>query len=260
MKKIVIITGASSGIGKETAKMFLNDGDIVVNLSKSVIKEDKYNIICDISNEENIINAVSKVKENFQKIDILINNAGYGISGATELIETAQAKNQFDTNFFGAFLMMKHCLPLMSKFSKIINISSACAIFPLPYRTLYCASKSALNMLSKCVRMELANAKIDVVSICPGDTKTNFTKNRVKIFLSNEKYGENIKTATMKLDKREDKRMNSTYVANKIFKIAKKTKTKPQYIIGFKYKIFLFFSKILPQNAFEFILKKLFLK
>ena len=110
------------------------------------------------------------------------------------------------------------------------------------------------------MRMELASFGIDVVAICPGDTKTNFTASRVKNFDTNEKYGSSVASATKKLDNREDKRMSSAYVANKVFAVATKKRTKPEYIIGNKYKVFYAVSKCLPQKWFHTILKKLFSK
>lgn len=260
MDRIVVITGASGGIGKKVAELFEKNSDTVINLSKQVDKEDERNILCDVSDEELVKKAFEQIKNKFGKIDILINNAGYGISGVTELIDSKKAHQQFNVNFFGVFYCTKYALKLMSESARIVNISSACALFPLPYRTLYCASKSAVSMLSKSMRMELAQSKIDMVAICPGDTKTNFTANRDKNFETNEKYGNNIVSATQKLDRREDKRMSPEYVAGKIYKIANSKKTKPEYIIGTKYKLFFVLSRLLPQKLFNKILEKMFSK
>lgn len=260
MNRIVVITGASSGLGQHVANLFKSNNDIVVNLSKEVEIEDKFNVLCDVSNENMVKKTFDDIKKEFGHIDILINNAGYGISGVTELIDLKKAHDQFNVNFFGALTCTDYALKMMSAGARIINISSACAIFPLPYRSLYCASKSALSMLTKSMRMELTNAKIDMVAICPGDTKTNFTKNRIKNFETNEKYGNNIVSATDKLDKREDKRMSPEYVAKKIYKIANKKNTKPQYIIGAKYKLFWIVSKLMPEKLFNKLLETIFSK
>jgi NAD(P)-dependent dehydrogenase (short-subunit alcohol dehydrogenase family) len=260
MQKIVVITGASSGIGEQTAILFKNAGHIVVNLSNNVTQQDKFNLLCDVSNQEQVKQCFEQIEKDFGKIDILINNAGYGISGATEIISLEQAKHQFDVNFFGGFLCNKYALPLMQKGSRIVFISSACAIFPLPYRTLYCASKAAVSMMSKSIRMELKQAGIDVVAICPGDTRTNFTANRIKNFQTNQRYGSSVQSATQKLDGREHKRMSKQYVAKKIFAIANKRTTKPEYIIGPKYKVFYAFSRLVPQKLFLNILHKMFSK
>ena len=257
MDKIVVITGATSGLGKKLKEMFVNDNNIVFSISRTeTISDTSYK--CDISNLTEIEAAFDHIKEKYGKIDILINNAGYGISGATELISDEMTKKLFDVNFFGAINCMRYALPLMNKNSKIFNISSACAIFPLPYRTLYCASKSGLDMLSQSVAMELNPYGIKVVSICPGDIKTNFSPNRIKTFETNEKYENRIQNATSKIDNREHKRMSVDYAGKKIYKICIKKYPKPRYIIGFKYKLFYIAQKIVPIRIFNKILAKIF--
>jgi short-subunit dehydrogenase len=256
-KKVIVITGASSGIGEKLYKKFESDNHIVINLSRS----QSYNntaIICDVSNLENVTQAFDEIKRIYGKVDLLINNAGYGLSSATELINQKEANAIFDTNFFGTLYCFQNAVKLMPRGARIVNISSATALFPLPYRSLYCASKAAVSSLSQSIRMELAPAGIDVVSICPGDTKTPFTKNRVKNFETNARYENRVESATQKLDLRTDKRMSADYVANVIYKICKKRKTKPQYIVGFKYKVFYLFQRLLPIRLFNKILESLF--
>ena len=239
----IVITGGSSGLGKLVKEMFLSRGDNVLTLSRDPGAD---GIACDLSKPEEIDRAFEEIEKRLGHIDLLINNAGFGISGATELISREASHNIMDVNFFGALECIKKSLPLMKSGARIVNISSACALFPLPFRSLYCASKAALSLMSNSIKMELAPAGIDVTSICPGDTKTNFTKARQKSFVTNERYGERIKNATEKIDKNENKRMPAEKVAKKIFKIATKNKTKPQYIIGAKYKLLYFASRIFP--------------
>ena len=128
------------------------------------------------------------------------------------------------------------------------NISSAMALFPVPFRAIYGSAKSAVLSLSFSLRMELAPLGIDVVAICPGDIKTNFTKNRIKDFETNERYGKRIETATQKCDSKEDKRMESSVCAKRIFKKICKKKCKPFYIIGAKYKALYFLTRITPKS------------
>lgn len=258
MQKIIVITGASSGIGLETKKILEKD-NIVISLDRTPT-DDPNHITCDISKHENIENAFSIIKEKYGHIDVVINNAGYGLSGAIELIPMEDIKKLFDVNFFGALDIVKQSLPLMSSGGKIINISSACAIFALPYRSMYCASKSALSMLSIALNMECKPSKISVCTVCPGDTKTNFTKNRIKINTTNERYGESVIKSANFVDKREDRRMSPIFVAKKLVKLVNKKKMPTQIIIGTKYKFFYFFKRILPTNLFYKIVNKLFNK
>ncbi len=257
MSKVVVITGSSSGIGKNLKKMFEENGDIVIGLSRSE-SQSPTSFPCDLTDAEQIKTAFDFIGEKYGHVDILVNNAGFGISGATELVSENQIKNIFDVNFFGALTCARLCLPLMDKNSKIINISSACALFPLPFRTLYCSSKSALNMLSQSWDLELRPFGIRVVSICPGDIKTNFTKNREKSFETNKRYDNRIKNATSYVDNRENKRMSIDAAVTKIFKICNKRNPKPMYIIGAKYKLFYFGQKILPIRIFNGLIGKIF--
>ena len=213
----IVITGTSSGMGKILAENYRKKGHTVIGLSRTKTTEN--DIICDVSNIDSVENAFKIISEKFENIDLLINNAGYGISGATELINSENANQIFNVNFFGVLNCSKYALKLMKKGSRIVNISSVCAIFPLPFRALYCASKASVNLLSMSMRMELSPYGIDITCICPGDTKTNFSKNREKNFETNERYEDRIKNATAKIDKNENKRMSAEKVVQKIVKI-----------------------------------------
>jgi len=245
MNRVVVITGASSGIGKATKEKFEANGDIVYNLALEDLNEKNY-YKCDISNSAEVERIINEIGQKEGKINILINNAGYGISGAIELTTDEQAKRIFEVNTLGSFYVMKHAIKFMQSGDKIINIVSACALFPVPFRSFYCASKSALNMLSYGLSMELKPLNIQVCSVCPGEVKTNFTKNRVKNFETNERYGERISNAAHYIDKRQDKRMSPEIVANRIFKQANKKKMKNMIIISKTYHILYPISRIIP--------------
>lgn len=260
MNKIVVITGGTSGIGKEIANLYEKDGDKVYALAKDVGEETETVFECNVCDEEQIKNCINKIAKKEKRIDVVVNCAGYGLAGALELTKLEDAKRQFDTNFFGTFLINKYAIPYMPKNSVIVNISSACALFALPYRGLYCASKSAVNLYSESLAMELADAGIKVVSICPGDTKTNFVKNRIKVFETNERYGDRIQKSINKVDGNQEKRMTPEYVAKKIVKISKKKNPKTMYIIGAKYKFLYFLNRILPKRVMLHFTSKMFNK
>ncbi len=260
-QKVVIITGGTSGIGKEIVDIYKSKNEIVCVLAKDALSDVANNIYaCDVTNEEQVKNAIEQIVKKYKKIDIVVNSAGYGLAGALELTPIESAKKQFDTNMLGTMIVNNSCIKHMPQKSTIINISSTCALFALPYRGLYCASKSAVDMYSKCLKMELASSKINVISICPGDTKTNFSKNRVKVFETNERYGDRIQKSIDKVEGNQEKRMSPTYVANKIVKYASKKHPKPMYIIGAKYKFLYFLSRVLPQSAILKITNKMFNK
>ncbi len=258
MGRVVVITGGTSGIGEACAKEFINNGDTVIVMSRKNNNHSQNFYMCDVSIEPMVHDVFEKIYNKFGAFDILINNAGYGVSGAVELIDSGEAQSIFDVNYFGVLNCLKHAIPYMNKDSKIINMSSACALFPLPFRSLYCASKAAVNSLSFATAMEVKPLGINVVAVCPGDVKTNFTKNRVKVTETNERYGDRIKNAAENIDSKEDKRMSPDVVGKKVLKIANKKNPKPLVIVGGKYKFFYFMKKILPTRCLHSFLYKYF--
>lgn len=258
MDRVVVITGGTSGIGKQTAKLFKESGDKVFALGMHPDPLNELESCCDVRSEQDLQTNINKVINEFGHIDILICSAGYGISGAAELSDSVETKNLFDVNYFGVLNAVKVCLPHMQKGSKIVIIGSCCGLFAMPFRTHYCASKSAVNMLSHGLRMELSHAGINVCVINPGDVQTPFVKNRVKNFATNEKYGNKVENAQLIVEKNNSKRMRVEYCANKVYKIVNKKKFKASYIIGNKYKLFNFLVKIFPINWFLKVSNKLF--
>jgi short-subunit dehydrogenase len=258
MNKIVVITGGTSGLGKAMADIFREKNDTVLVLAREVSTDNEFEYKCDVSNEEMVKNCIDTIGNKYGKIDILINCAGYGISGALELIPTIEAEKQFDVNMLGCFLVNKYAIKYLHKGSSIIHISSTCALFAVPFRGLYCSSKAALNLYSDSLRMELKPLGINVVSVCPGEIKTNFTKNRVKIFETNERYGDRIANSAYNIDKNQEKRMDAKMVAKKVVKISLKRNPKPMYIISALYKVLYVMSRIFPKRTMLFFTEKIF--
>lgn len=248
MNRVVVITGGTSGIGEACAKEFTKNGDTVVVMSRKNNNHSQNFFMCDVSIDAMVHDVLERIHDKFGDFDILINNAGYGVSGAVELIDEQESEGIIDVNYFGVLNCIKHAIPFMKKGSKIINMSSACALFPLPFRALYCASKSAVNNLSFSVAMEVKPLGIDVIAVCPGDVKTNFTRNRVKVNVTNEHYGARIKNAAEAIDSREDKRMSPEVVGKRVYKISNKKHPKPMFIVGAKYKFLYFLTKIFPKR------------
>ncbi len=245
--KIIVITGASSGIGKCTADMYRAKGETVINLSREKeIGYEEYSIVCDVSKEDMVQSAFKIIGEKYGKIDILINCAGFGVSGALELIPSDTFKNIMDVNLMGVYYCSKYALPFMTKGAKIINISSALGLWSVPFRGMYCTSKAAVLSFTYAQRLELCEAGIDVCAICPGDVKSNFCKNRVKNFDTNERYGERINRAVGFVDRHESKRMPPERVAKVILKQSYKRKSKPMSIVSTKYNICYFLLRFFP--------------
>jgi NADP-dependent 3-hydroxy acid dehydrogenase YdfG len=188
MKKdqVVLITGCSTGIGRELCNVLFNDGYIVIATARNIetIKDVNADLrlSLDVTQKSSIDTAVNVAKANFHKIDILINNAGYAIRGALEDISEENIKKMFDVNVFGITNMIKAVVPLMRKnhFGKIINIGSISGKFAQPVNGAYCASKYAVEALTDTLRLELYNQNIQVTVIEPGPIQTNFFKTSVE--------------------------------------------------------------------------------
>ena len=258
LSRVVVVTGGTSGIGADLIRKLKQSGDKVCNLARSCDPLTEDNYICDVTDAARVEEVMRAIGKKYGRIDLLINNAGFGVSGALELLPTQKMKANMDVNFFGTMNCIQSALPFMKAKSEIINISSACALFPLPFRGMYCASKAAVSMMSYCLRMELADSKIRVVNICPGDIKTGFTEHRVKEVETNARYGERVKRAQYAIDSREDKRMPVGRATRKILKIAAKRHPKPMYIIGAKYKLFFALQKIFPMRWLNGAIGKIF--
>lgn len=247
MNKIVVITGGTSGIGLELKKLFEANGDTVLTVSKRELSDENH-YSCDMRNELKVKQVINGIGQKFGRIDLLINSAGLGMSGITELVPTDDIIKLTEVDYFGVLYTIRSAIRFMSEGSRIVNISSAMALFPVPFRSIYGSLKSAVLSLSYSLRMELKPMGIDVVAICPGDIKTNFTENRIKNFETSERYGDRLSTATEKSDSRENKRMSAEKCALAIYKKLFKNKCKPMYIIGGKYKFLHFLTRITPKS------------
>lgn len=253
VKKNIIITGASSGIGQALKNHYRTQGHNVIGIS---LADDDYN--CDVSNYDAMKVVFEDISKKIDKVDILVSCAGFGIYGAIELIDNAKVQKEYDVNVMGTINAIQCALPLMRENGKIINISPICALFPIPFRSYYCSSKVAVSMLSDCLRMELSRTGIQSTAICPGEIKTNFTKNRVNTFETNDKYGNAVEYSIEKISLREHKRMPLKKAIKIFTKIIDKKKLKPQYIMGAKNKFLYQIQKFVPRSLMLKILNKIF--
>lgn len=181
-EKVVLITGCSSGIGRELSRILADKGYVVAATARDVeaVKDlpASLKLQLDVTKRESINAAINEVIARFRKIDILINNAGYSIRGALEEISVESMKSMFDVNVFGIIDMIQAVVPEMRKnqSGKIINIGSISGKFTQPINGAYCASKYAVEALSDALRLELCGQNIQVAVIEPGPIRTNFFK------------------------------------------------------------------------------------
>ena len=168
--KVVIITGATSGIGLATARAFTAAGARVVPASRRSAPP------CDVTKDDDVRQLVERTLAECGRIDILINNAGAGLRALLVDVKPEDARQVMELNFFGALRCIKAVLPVMQRqgSGQIVNISSVIGVVATPRNSIYCASKFALRALSDALRMELHGTGIDVISILPGYTDTPF--------------------------------------------------------------------------------------
>ena len=261
--RIVLITGASSGIGKSIEEFLSKKEYIVFGTSrKTDFSNNSYEMIeMDVNEDKSVENGVDYVLKKAGCIDILINNAGYGISGSIEDTSVKKAKEQFETNFFGVHRITKKILPYMrkQKYGYIINISSIGGLIGLPFQGIYSAAKFALEGWSEALRMELKSFGVNVVIIEPGDIKTSFTSRREKITgkLNNSDYKEKALKAIKIVEKDEQGGPLPKKVANLVEKIINNKSPRIRYKVGsFSQILICILKRILPDRSIQWILMK----
>jgi short-subunit dehydrogenase len=185
--KVVVVTGASMGIGEAIAKIFADQGASVVLLSRDSSRaeaarqrighaERTLALACDVRNREDIGRAIAQTVQHFGRVDVWISNAGVGIRDSVAEMAPASYRELFETNFFGAIACLQAVVPVMREKGggAIINISSVAGHIPVPFMAIYSASKFAMNALGKGARVELKQNNINVLTVCPGYVATDF--------------------------------------------------------------------------------------
>lgn len=249
MNKIAVVTGGSSGIGKCTVDALLLKQYTVYEFSRRDRKRPSVrHISVDVTQEAAVQTAISQVVDEAGRIDVLVNCAGSGISGAIEYTELAAAKRQMDVNFFGMVNTCKAALPFMRKqgSGRIVNISSVAAPAAIPFQAFYSASKAAINDYSCALANEVRPFGITVTAVMPGDIQTGFTAARIKSVAGDDVYGGRISRSVASMEHDEQNGMRPEIAGRYIAKIADKKHVKPLYAIGFSYKLICVLLKLLP--------------
>lgn len=257
-QKIVFITGASSGIGKAIGEYLHDKNYIVYGTSRNPEKypNSKIKLLAlDVTDVASIQNAIEQVLLQENRIDVLINNAGAGITGALEEIPTTEIKRNFETNFFGPIEVMKAVLPQMRKQKSglIINITSIAGYMGLPYRSVYSASKGALELITEALRMEVKQFGIEVTNVAPGDFATNIARGRYHAPLIQgsdyeASYGKTLDLMNTHVDSGSD----PIEMAEAVYKIINTPKPKIHYKVGaFLQKFSIVLKRVLPDKVYE---------
>lgn len=255
MERTLLITGGSSGIGLATAVLFQNKGWQVFELSRHGESHDGItHIDCDVTEPESVRQAVAEVLNQTDKIDVLISNAGYGISGAIEFTGIEDAKRQMDVNFFGALNITQAVLPHMRerREGRILYTSSVAAVLPVPYQAFYSASKAAINAMALALANEVRAFNIRVGYLMPGDVATGFTAARNKSDKGAEIY-QNVSKAVTAMEKDELNGMRPEQMAQLFYKMATRRNPAPYYVGGLTYRIFCLLNRLLPTRFVNWI-------
>ena len=260
MAKVLVISGGSSGIGKATASLFAERGWCVFELSRHGQSHDGItHVDCDVCDEQSTKKAVDEVLRQTDHIDVVISNAGYGISGAVEFSEMSAVAHQMDVNFLGAVRFTQAVLPQLrqQRFGRIIYTSSVAAILAVPYQSFYSASKAAINAFALALANEVREFGIYVSVMMPGDVSTGFTDARSKSTAGEDVYAHAHKAiSTMEHDERRG--MKPIQMAKLFYHIATCHSPRPQYVGGFQYRVFCFLDRILPKRLVNWIEGKLY--
>lgn len=266
--KIVLITGASSGIGQAIAGHLTSKGYTVYGTSRKApfpaekkTDDSFFMIQMDVNDTASVSKAIRFIIDKEKRIDVVINNAGWGISGAIEETSIEKTKQLFETNYFGTQRVIQTVLPTMraQKKGTIINISSIGGVLGLPFQGLYSATKFAVEGMTEALRMELASFNINVVLVEPGDFKTGFTQHRENITTQNKNsaYQQLCNETTSVFEQDEQKGSSPGIVAPLIEKIIRSTNPKLRYRVGsFSQKFAAKIKGVFPDRFVQWILMK----
>ena len=261
MNEVVIITGGTSGIGLATAQALRKAGYMVYEFSRRPAADTPNHLSVDVTDARAVKAAVDAVAAQAGRIDILINNAGFGISGAMEFTESADAHRLMEVNLFGMDNMIRAVLPHMREAGRgrIVNISSVAGVFAIPFQAWYSISKAAVRSMTLALANEVAPYGVQVTSVLPGDIKTGFTAAREKSVEGDDAYGGRISRSVARMERDEQNGMAPAVAAKTVARVATKPGgVKPYYTIGLSYKCLVFLDNLLPCGAVRRLLYLLY--
>ena len=270
MDKVALVTGSSSGIGFETSLALAREGYYTYatmrdvkkgNTIKDVAKKENLKVevlALDVDKDETIHNCVNQIVKEKNGIDVLVNNAGYGLFGCLEDISMEELKAQFETNFFGVVRMLQAVLPVMRKQKSgiVVNVSSVAGRIGFPVSPSYISSKFALEGLSESLRYELTPFGIKVVIIEPGVIKTNFMSSVKRAAKTDSVYKEITNKVISGITMMAGMGTPAEEVAKTIMKAIKSENPLPRYSVGNDAAMFLEAKKMKTDQEFENYIKK----
>jgi NAD(P)-dependent dehydrogenase (short-subunit alcohol dehydrogenase family) len=267
--KIVLITGASSGIGKEAARTLKKAGSVVYGAARRRemmrdLESDGIRVLqLDLTDEDSIEACVKSIIEREGRIDILVNNAGYGSYGAIEDIPISEARRQFEVNLFGLARLTQAVLPSMraKRFGRIVNISSIAGKIYTPFGGWYHATKFALEGFSDCLRLELESFGINVVVVEPGGIKTEWgtiAAEHLRKTSGSGAYAEAANKAANNMHRayQGDRLSPPSLIADAILEAVTARKPRTRYAVGFGAKPMLILRRWLSDRMFDRLIRR----
>lgn len=252
--RIAVITGATSGIGLATAELLTEKGFKVYGIARKPFKGSFKCFSADVCDYPAIDKILSEIIARDGKIDLFVNNAGFGIAGAMEETSPENVQNIVDVNLTALCVLSgKAASAMKAQGGKIINVSSVGGIMPLPYQAMYSATKAGVEVFSRALANEVRPYKIKVSCVLPGDTKTGFTAARVC-------EGENrtARKSVAKMARDEQKGKSPKSVAKVIYKIAGRKNPPLRVSVGGVSKLEVFLSRLLSVKLLNFIIRKIY--
>jgi NAD(P)-dependent dehydrogenase (short-subunit alcohol dehydrogenase family) len=249
LQEIAVVTGSSSGIGYETALLLARSGYYCCATMRNTERAAPLKTIkerenlplsifqLDVNSDVSIEKTLSQIEKKFGEIDILINNAGYGLIGSLEDLSLEETRQQFETNFFGSIRLIKRVLPLMRTRKKgvIVNVSSGAGIIGFPCMSAYASAKFGLEGLSESIMYEVLPFGIRIIIIEPGVVKTDFVKNSVtakRATRKNSPYIDILKKIKKNVNFMQEHATHPADVANVILHAINDDKPQLRYLVG----------------------------
>jgi NAD(P)-dependent dehydrogenase (short-subunit alcohol dehydrogenase family) len=256
-QRVVLITGASSGVGQATARLLAQQGHKVFGTSRAPTSAEQVAnltmVALDVRSDASVAACVNAVSSQAGRVDVLVNNAGYELGGALEEHSIDEAKAQFETNFFGVVRMTKAVLPLMrrQKQGQIVNISSLSGFAPIPFMGMYSASKCAVEGYTEALRMELKPLNIHVSQIEPGFLKSPMMDKRLAVAERIGDYEPWRQRAFKAVRDAEEKGLRPERVAEAVSKILASPAPRLRYMVGGQAHVISRLKRFFPERAFE---------
>jgi len=260
-KKVILITGASSGFGKATAERLAAKGYIVYGTSRQEVRHEHIHFLqMDVRKPETVKAGVAQIIAAEKRIDVVVNNAGMGIGGSLEMATPDEIRMQMETNFMGCVNVCQAVLPFMREQGRgrIINLSSIGGVMGLPYQGFYSASKFAIEGFSEALAAEVRGFGISVVMVEPGDFATHFTASRrnSEQTSKSEAYGASFARSLSLIEKEENGGLEPVVLAKKIEKIIEARRPRLRYVVAnLEQKLSVLLKKIIPGNWFVGVLR-----